>query len=396
MRRLSVLELDHTAQEGGAELALLRVAEVLRNDDDLELRVLLFSDGPLRARLVSAGVQTAVLPLDEGIATASRDRIIAGAARSALSAAKYVPRLARAIRGSHADVVVANSLKSAVFAFLAAPLAGRRWVWQLHDRLATDYLPAPLVAATRLIAVLGPRAIVVNSRATLETLPASARRKAVVAYPGLPPEAFTRAEPASGDVVVGILGRISPTKGQREFLEAAAIVAAAREDVRFTVIGGALFGEDGYEAELRDLAERLGVADRVEFTGWVSDAPARLRELTLLVHASPTPEPFGQVIVEAMAAGVPVVATAAGGVPEILDENGGASDALWWTTATGVLVLPGDSMALAQAMESVLDDPVSASSRAQAARDDAHRRFTIAQTARTVLRGWRDGVTRSV
>lgn len=388
MRRPRVLVLDHTAQEGGAELALLRVAEVLCDDDDLELRVLLFADGPLRERLVSAGVQTAVLPLDEGIATASRDRIVAGAAGSALSAAGYVPRLVRAIRGSRADVVVANSLKSAVFAFFAAPLAGRRWVWQLHDRLATDYLPAPLVAAMRLIAVLGPRAIVANSRATLETLPASARRKAVVAYPGLPPEAFTRAEPASGDVVVGILGRVSPTKGQREFLEAAAIVAAGRRDVRFAVIGGALFGEHGYEAELRDLAERLGIADRVEFTGWVSDAPARLRELTVLVHASPTPEPFGQVIVEAMAAGVPVVATSAGGVPEILDENGGRSDAPWSTTATGVLVRPGDSTALAQAMESVLDDRVAADARAGAANADARRRFTIERTAEAIREAW--------
>jgi len=396
MRRLRVLVLDHTAREGGAELALLRVAEVLRSDDTVQLRALLFADGPLRARLISAGVDTAVLPLDEDIATASRDRVIGGAARSALGAARYVPRLARAIRGSSADLVVANSLKSAVFAFLAAPLAGRRWVWQLHDRLATDYLPAPPAAVMRLISVLGPRVIVANSRATMETLPARARRKTVVAYPGLQQEAFTRAERTSGDAVVGILGRVSPTKGQREFLEAAAIVGAGRQDVRFIVIGGALFGEDDYETELRGLAQRLGVADRVEFTGWISDAPARLRDLSLLVHASPIPEPFGQVIVEAMAAGVPVVATAAGGVPEILDEDGDRSGAPWSTTATGVLVLPGDSTALARAMESVLDDPIAASSRARAARDDAQRRFTIAQTAHTVLRAWRDGVTRSV
>ena len=172
----------------------------------------------------------------------------------------------------------------------------------------------------RWLAALGPRAIVANSFATLETLPALAMRKAVVAYPGLAPEAFevdTRAE-RDGTPLAGIVGRVSPTKGQREFLQAAAAVAVGHPDARFSVVGGALFGEHDYESQLQSLADRLGIADRVEFTGWVADAAVRVASLSVLVHASPVPEPFGQVIVEAMAAGVPVVATAAGGVPRCM------------------------------------------------------------------------------
>jgi glycosyltransferase involved in cell wall biosynthesis len=386
-RRPRVLVLDHTAQEGGAELALVRLVGALR--DAVELRVLLFADGPLRERLSAAGAQVAVLPLDQRIATARRDGILAGAGRSALGAARFVPRLVRAIRGSGAELVVATSLKSAVFACVAAPLAGRRWVWHLHDRLAPDYLPAPLAAGMRMLAVLGPRVIVANSRATLATLPASARRKAVIAYPGLPAEAFAPVTVPAAPPVVGIIGRVSPTKGQREFLGAASIVARSRPDVRFRVVGGALFGEDDYEAELRDRAAALGLGDRVEFTGWVDDVAVRLRELTVLVHASPVPEPFGQVIVEAMAAGVPVIAAAAGGVPEILDPRGARSTAGWRRTALGVLVEPGDPAAIASAVDALLDDPAGRARTAATARADAERRFGIERTAEIVLSAWR-------
>lgn len=386
--RPRVLVLDHTAQEGGAELALLRLARTVRDRGDADLRVLVFADGPLRGLLEGAGIAVEILPLDERIATARRDRVLTSALRASAGAARFVPRLARRIRASDADVVVANSLKSAVFAFVAAPLAGRRWVWHLHDRLAPDYLPASMVVLMRLLATVGPRAIVANSAATLATLPARARRKAVVAYPGLPREAFAPAEPRSGDPVVGIVGRISPTKGQRQFLDAAAIVAEGRADVRFQVIGGALFGENGYEAGLREQAARLGLGDRVEFTGWVSDPAERLRGLTLLVHASPVPEPFGQVVVEAMAAGVPVVATAAGGVPEILDPGAASAVASGWRrTATGVLVAPGDAAALAEAIDAALEDDDRAGTVA-AALDEARRRFAIEQTADAVRAAW--------
>ncbi|WP_243062400.1 glycosyltransferase [Humibacter sp. RRB41] len=394
MRLERVLLLDHTAQEGGAEQALLRVAEVLQESGAVQLRALLFADGPLRHRLSSAGIPTVVLHLDKAVANISRDKVVSRAARFTVTAARFVPRLARAIRGSRADLVVANSLKSAAFAFVAAPLAGRHWAWHLHDRLAVDYLPAPLVMAMRLIALIGPRAIVANSRATFETLPARARRKAIVAYPGLPPEAFAVSAATSPDhSVVGIVGRISPTKGQREFLEAAAIVALRRPEVRFAVIGGALFGEDLYQAELRELADRLHIVDRVEFTGWVSNVPDRLRGLTLLVHASPVPEPFGQVIVEAMAAGIPVIATAAGGVPEILDPDGVPVPIIGWRpTQGGVLVEPGSPDALADAIEAVLDDADGRGRRATTARADAGRRFTIGRTADTTLCAWRGGI----
>lgn len=389
MPQLRVVVLDHTAQEGGAEIALLRAVTRLHGGD-IEVRALLFEDGPFAARLSDAGIRTAVVPLDGRLNDTSRDAVLSrsGILRSAGSAAGFIPRLVRAIRSSHADLVVANSLKSAVFASIAAPLAGRRWVWHLHDRIAADYLPRPLVVAMRALASVGPRRIVVNSRATMQTLTAQARQRATIAYPGMDADAFRPAEPGS-ERMIGIIGRISPTKGQQEFLRAAAMVSAEHPDVRFLVVGGALFGEDAYERSVRALPAALGLSDRVEFTGWVPDARPYLRTLTALVHASPTPEPFGQVVVEAMAAGVPVVATAAGGVPEILDPDGeGGAGA----TALGILVPPGDVDALAAAILSILAQPEATAERAVAAKASAEQRFSIDSTVTVIRRAWRAAV----
>jgi glycosyltransferase involved in cell wall biosynthesis len=99
--------------------------------------------------------------------------------------------------------------------------------------------------------------------------------------------------------------------------------------------------------------------------------------LSVCVHASPVPEPFGQVVVEAMARGVPVVATAAGAVPELLD--GGR---------LGYLARPGDVPDLARAIERALDDPNGAAVT-EAAWHAATTRYTATRSAEQLLEVWR-------
>ena len=128
----------------------------------------------------------------------------------------------------------------------------------------------------------------------------------------------TAAPVRSGGPCVALVGRITRWKGQHIFLQAAAWVHRRFPEARFQIVGAALFDEKAYEAEIRELAVKLGVQNYVDFLGFRSDIPQYMAGIDLLVHASITGEPFGQVIIEAMASGKPVVATNGGGVPEIV------------------------------------------------------------------------------
>nr|WP_236779071.1 glycosyltransferase family 4 protein [Agromyces seonyuensis] len=400
----TVVAIDHTAALGGAEAALATLLGEL-DPEAFRVRVLLLADGPLVPRLRAAGVEVAVLEASDRLTSVGRDDAAAtplALLRNALDTVRLVPRIVRAVRGSGAELVVANSLKSAILCAIAAPLAGRRWVWHLHDRIADDYLPRPLVGALRLLARFGPRLVVANSAATLSTVPGV---RGVVAHPGsiAPAPADSPANsPANSPALrrddaepvrFGLLGRIAPTKGQLEFVQAAGLLVADGSNARFAVLGDALFNDADYAAGVRDATERLGLGERVEFTGWVDDPFAAIAGLDVLVHASPVPEPFGQVLVEAMLSGVPVVAADAAGAAEILGgdaETGVVLAPGVRRTSFGLLARPGDPAALAAAMAWLARHPDEAAEFAEAARGRALADYTIATTARVVGAAWTD------
>ena len=119
-----------------------------------------------------------------------------------------------------------------------------------------------------------------------------------------------------------MLGRISSTKGQREFLQAAAAVAASNPSALFHVVGQALFNDHEYAQQLEDLTSQLDLAGRVRFTGWSARPDANLDGFSALVHASPVPEPFGQVIAEGPYATVSKN-------PQVLEAYMGSSEVEW-------------------------------------------------------------------
>lgn len=388
-----IVVLDHTAQTGGAELAMLRVLAELR--DIFEIVVVTFADGPLVAQVVAIGIPVRVVDLAEFANSTARDAGFGRIMVHSLSAAiRFIPRLREVVKGLDAQLVVANSLKAALAAAVVAPSLLIPWVWHLHDRLASDYMPKPLAFALRILASWGPRMVIVNSKATLSTLQRRARGRAVIAYPGVAADAFVKDVSVVAGSVVGMLGRISPTKGQREFLEAVAAVAPVHPEVTFRIVGAAIFGEQDYETRVRNMPAALGIADRVEFTGWVTDPGQQLQRMSVFVHASGVPEPFGQVVVEAMAAGVPVIASAAGGVLEILDPAGAtvASETGWQVAQYGVLFRPGDAVALAGAMSWVLENPEYREALALSAQQAARKRFSVRSTAGVVVGAWNEVV----
>jgi len=336
--------LDHCADLSGGEIALVRTLEGL--SARWAPRVLLGEHGPLEERLALAGVPVDVFALDERTASLRRTQLLnpVAVAVGAVRTAGYVGRLSRRLTSEGADVVHANSLKSGLYGSLAARLAGVPMVWHLRDRLASDYLPAPVAAFVRTALTVLPTAVVVNSEATAETLGRRLRRRAtVIADPYSPPPAGPRRN-GPGPLRIGIVGRISAWKGQDVFVEALATLRTRPFQAR--IIGSPMFGDDAVLTQLRRRVSELGLDDRVEFTGFTDDVESALAELDVLVHASTIPEPFGQVVVEGMAAGVAVVAADAGGPAEIVTDG-----------VDGLLYRPGDVAQLSAALERLADDP---------------------------------------
>jgi len=375
----TVAVLDHTAVLGGAELALERLLD--HADGDLfTARTILFSDGPLATRLRETGHHVEIMPLDARISTVDRHVVVSSVGRTLVITARAIPfaiRLGLRLRDIAPDVIYSTSLKADLIAVPASWIAGRPLVWHVHDRISNDYLPPLMVSLIQVLGRHAPRRVIANSTATAATLPGV--RRIAVANPGFTPDQLGArpSERVLPRLVVGIVGRVSPTKGQLEFVEAAARVLEVFPTSRFKIIGSALFGEKDYAESVHRRVRRLGIEDAVEFTGFVDDPMRALDALSLCVHASPVPEPFGQVVVEAMVRGVPVIATRGGGISDILEPANGDGPLGW-------LVPPGDSAELAAAILEVLANPAEAHRRAEAAWRSAAERFTIAHTAAAV------------
>lgn len=376
-RRSTILFCDHTVSMSGGEIALSHLIRAL-DKDRFEPVALLFAEGPLNARLRDMGVEVHALDLDASVADVRKDTLKGGGLVRQLlqpSTPGFIAKLRRFMVDRHVDLVHTNSLKSDLLAGTAARLARRPLVWHIRDRIADDYLPAAAAKAFRTACRILPHRLIANSHATLETLrlPSAADTRGVVVHDGFPPTSEPIAPYDWAQPVIGLVGRLSPWKGQHIFLDAAAIVRRSAPNARFLIIGAALFDEREYEAQIREQCRRLGLDDLVTFTGFTEDVLGAYRRLTILVHASTVPEPFGQVVLEGMMEARPVIATRGGGVTEIVLDG-----------RTGVLVPMSDAQAMAAAILELLADPNRAEALGRAARARAIDCFSIDRTARGV------------
>lgn len=162
------------------------------------------------------------------------------------------------------------------------------------------------------------------------------------------------------ETLVGNIAHFADHKGQRYLVEAIPRVLAHHPRVRFVIVG-----EGELEADLKTRAARLALGDRLVFPGFRRDVEAVMDALDLFVLPSHL-EGLGTIVLDAMMAGKPVVATHTGGVPDAVQDG-----------ETGLLVPPRDATALADALCRVLDDPAAAARRAAVARCRAVARFSV-------------------
>ncbi len=357
-----LLLVTDSLEVGGAERHVVDLAVAL-HQKGYEVAVACSVSGSLARPLVEAGVPVRPL-LDRKV----KRRVSLAYARG----------LRRLVKGARFDLIHAHVYASAAVAALASLGTGVPLVLTEHTealwqgRMARSVSRFVYGRARRIIAV------------------SSVIRRRLVKRDGVPPDLITVVPNAVGAVagaaatspelpaglgkgpLVGVVARLQPEKGVDHFLKAAARVAPLVPEARFIVVGdGPLRGELGA------LTKRLGVGERVCFLGFRSDA----REITSLLDVLVVPsltEGAPLVVLEAMAAGVPVAASSVGGIPDQIRHE-----------REGLLVAPGDAEALGEAILGLLRDPAYARSLGEAGRRRAGSEFgygTMVQRIEDVYR----------
>lgn len=326
------------AHMGGAERVTLELL-TLHDRARVEPSVCFLRTGPLVETCRALGVPTFVV---EGARM-----------RDPFAVRRTIKALTQIAQAGGADLVHSAGAWAHCFGGAAARRSRRPAVWFQHGGASWRQwldVRAALVRAALILANsdhtaarqrrVNPRRVPVHTVHPGTRLPVEPRERRRA-------RGRERLQIASDEFCVGIVARLEPWKGQDVVIQAAASLLHARRRTRLFVIGDVLFTRtEAYAASLRALAARLGIADRVVFTGHRDDVGDCLAAMDVAVHASTSPEPFGLALIEAMAAGTTLVAAGGGATPEIVTPG-----------VDGVIVPAGQSEELATALLALHDDP---------------------------------------
>ncbi|NLW50494.1 MAG: glycosyltransferase [Candidatus Brocadiaceae bacterium] len=285
--------------------------------------------------------------------------------------------IARYVRRRGVSLVHVNTMGAMPAAGLAAALAGVPCVWHLRDLRGVR-------RAVHVCAGLADAVIAVSRAVAREAaLPAGARPAMHVIHNAIDADAFarqarpgrTRAElgVAEGDPLVAFVAQMAPWKGYERLFRALCILRERRLPLTAAVAGDASLARNAaYGLRLHALAADLGLEGTVRFLGFRTDVASLLADADVLAVASEA-EPFGRVVLEAMAVGTPVVATGFGGVAEVVEDG-----------RTGVLVRDLSAESLADALERVLSDDRARAAMGRAGARRVRADFGLAEHVRRV------------
>lgn len=340
-RKIRILYVNHTGNMSGAEKVLI---EILRGLDSgrYEPVVICPSQGGLAAEVSQLGVEQHPLPVVSARFAWRPDRLL----RSIVSIFTAVRGLRKKIRILAPDLIHANSVRAGIVATLAATGTGKPVIWHVHDTLPAH--PGSSVIRLLVLSSRKTQLIAVSQAASKRfcgSLPLA--KKVQTMHNGVDLSKFPVKQAGDSafresigvfgqDFLVCAVGQICARKGLLELIDALGQIRKRAPHLHLAIVGKVVFRHEAeYLKALHAAAAAAGVEDRVHFTGELQNVSPVLQAADLLVLNS-RDEPFGLVLIEAMASGTPVLATRVGGIPEIITDS-----------VNGWLVETGDTAGLA-------------------------------------------------
>jgi glycosyltransferase involved in cell wall biosynthesis len=356
---VNILFLDQFSDLGGAQQCLLDLIPAV-HARGWRAFCGVPGDGPLTTKLRELGVE--VSPISCGPYASDR-KSVSDVLRFVRQLPQLVGEITQLAENARAELIYVNGPR----VLPAASRAARdRWplVFHCHSRPAGQYAIQLMSRALR----RADAHLIACSQFVAEPFAGS---KLHVIYNGVKTGALHSRQPPPWRI--GVLGRISAENGQAEFLKAARLLSERVPGLQFVVCGAPLFASSTarkYAASLTSLAGGLPV----EFLGWREEVAAVLADLDVLVTPSIGKPGAPRVILEAYAAGVPVVAFATGGIPELIADG-----------ETGFLVEAQDPQALAARLEELLRQPAKLQEASQRALAAWKTRFTVERYQQEIL-----------
>ena len=286
-----------------------------------------------------------------------------------------VRQLVRLIRKRNIALVHTNT-NTILASPVAARLTGVPHVWSIHELMVE---PATVRSALHyMIPRFSTRVVTVSQAVRDHMLKDAAKfadrftfvRGAIDVEPFLNAEGRARVRAEWGvrddEVLIGMAGRVTRWKGQSVFVQAAKLIAERHPEAKFAAVGGVFDTEKFYMDRFRKEVHVAGLENKLAINDFRADMSDVFAGFDIFVLPSILPEPFGLVVIEAMASGKPVVATAPGGPSETVVDG-----------ETGFLVPPSDASAIARALEELLVDPQKRISMGDAGRRRAREMFSL-------------------
>jgi glycosyltransferase involved in cell wall biosynthesis len=384
MRPLSVVFVEASAG-GVVGGSLTATVDLLRALDRRRFAPVLvrFAPSPLHADLEALGIRARILDrLPPRSEPRSPIRVLRGVERVTSLISTTLPRaraLAAVFRAERADIVyAANGIHPNLDAVVAAAWCGLPIVCHhrsfrrvgVAERLASRAVHVAVGVTDEVVAYYRARGV---RPGRFVTIPDAVDCERIQRGGG----AAVRRELGIPETapLIGMVGNVQAWKGQHLAVEAAALARRAVPELRCLLVGGVHRTGIAYSEALQRRLAEPDVAGAVRWTGARADVPACMDAMDVVLHASVRPEPFGRVLLEAMAVGKPVIAPREGGPVEIVAHG-----------QTGVLVAPRDAAALADAVVSLLGDPERRAAMGSAARARARTLFDLRTHATAVER----------